>query len=306
MSPPVTWGVALGVALGAVGWALLVSSLPHSAWGVGGGQVTVVASVTNTRGLWSDCVTDASGVTSCVPLQSLLTLPALGAAVPPCGLGSLSLRSSSTPNIRASGMSPARGCSWPGGGDAFGAGGGSAPPCRARTPPEHNDPQSPPGGPPPAPRSVCCQFGGQIRPQRLRVTPPSPPPKKRGTPPSGLWGRPHRKIGDPSLRILGHQRTPPGTLEYPPPAPPSGLCDPPPKKGDPTPLRTVGTLWDRGDPPRKIGDPPLRSMGTPKDPPGTLEDPPPPQIEGDPPGLWAPPQKKGDPPPKKETEDPKG
>eukprot|EP00076_Gallus_gallus_P036780 XP_025002318.1 claudin-10-like isoform X3 [Gallus gallus] len=75
MSPPVTWGVALGVALGAVGWALLVSSLPHSAWGVGGGQVTVVASVTNTRGLWSDCVTDASGVTSCVPLQSLLTLP---------------------------------------------------------------------------------------------------------------------------------------------------------------------------------------------------------------------------------------
>ncbi|GAB0201250.1 probable inactive tRNA-specific adenosine deaminase-like protein 3 [Grus japonensis] len=69
------WGVALGVALGAVGWALLVASLPHGAWGLAGGQATAVASVTVTRGLWNDCATDASGVTSCVPLVSLITLP---------------------------------------------------------------------------------------------------------------------------------------------------------------------------------------------------------------------------------------
>ncbi|XP_066841436.1 claudin-7-like isoform X2 [Anser cygnoides] len=58
--------------------------------GGGGGQATAVAAVTVTRGLWSDCATDATGVTSCVPLVSLLTLPAylqgsralaLGAAV---------------------------------------------------------------------------------------------------------------------------------------------------------------------------------------------------------------------------------
>ncbi|XP_074714140.1 claudin-15-like [Strix uralensis] len=75
MVPAVGWGVALGVALGAVGWGLLVASLPHSAWGLGGGQATAVATVTVTRGLWSDCATDASGVTSCVPLISLITLP---------------------------------------------------------------------------------------------------------------------------------------------------------------------------------------------------------------------------------------
>lgn len=89
-APALGWGVALGVAAGAVGWALLVASLPHGAWGVAGGQATAVAAVTVTRGLWSDCATDATGVTSCVPLVSLLTLPgylqgsralALGAAV---------------------------------------------------------------------------------------------------------------------------------------------------------------------------------------------------------------------------------
>ncbi|XP_069657444.1 claudin-15-like [Haliaeetus albicilla] len=76
MSPPAMgWGAALAVALGAVGWGLLVASLPHGTWGLGGGQANAVASVTLTRGLWNDCVIDAAGVTSCVPLISLITLP---------------------------------------------------------------------------------------------------------------------------------------------------------------------------------------------------------------------------------------
>ncbi|XP_074787029.1 claudin-15 [Athene noctua] len=75
MCPGGGWGVTLGVALGAAGWGLLVASLPHGAWGLAGGQATAVATVTVTRGLWSDCATDASGVTSCVPLVSLITLP---------------------------------------------------------------------------------------------------------------------------------------------------------------------------------------------------------------------------------------
>ncbi|XP_071656217.1 claudin-15 [Patagioenas fasciata] len=73
MSPG--WGVALAVALGTAGWGLVVAAVTHGAWGVGGGQATAVATVTVTRGLWSDCATDASGVTSCVPLVSLVTLP---------------------------------------------------------------------------------------------------------------------------------------------------------------------------------------------------------------------------------------
>ncbi|XP_030330430.1 claudin-15-like isoform X1 [Strigops habroptila] len=75
MTPALGWGVTLGLALGAVGWGLLVASLPHSVWGMAGGQATAVASVAITRGLWNDCATDASGVTSCVPLVSLITLP---------------------------------------------------------------------------------------------------------------------------------------------------------------------------------------------------------------------------------------
>ncbi|XP_061211354.1 claudin-15-like [Neopsephotus bourkii] len=75
MTPALGWGVTLGVALGAVGWGLLVASLPHSVWGMAGGQATAVATVAITRGLWNDCATDASGVTSCVPLVSLITLP---------------------------------------------------------------------------------------------------------------------------------------------------------------------------------------------------------------------------------------
>lgn len=78
MSLAARWGVALGVALGALGWGLLVAALAHSAWGMGGGQASAVAAVTFTRGLWNDCATDASGVTSCVPLVSLVTLPGTG------------------------------------------------------------------------------------------------------------------------------------------------------------------------------------------------------------------------------------
>ncbi|KAM8986015.1 uncharacterized protein PRD47_018954 [Ara ararauna] len=75
MTPALGWGAALGVALARGGGALLGASLPHSMWGMAGGQASAVAAVTITRGLWSDCGTDASGVTSCVPLVSLLTLP---------------------------------------------------------------------------------------------------------------------------------------------------------------------------------------------------------------------------------------
>ncbi|XP_053908761.1 claudin-15-like isoform X2 [Cuculus canorus] len=74
MSPP-SWPVALAVALGVTGWALLVAALSHSAWGLGGTAGSVVTTVTVLRGLWADCVTDATGVTSCVPSISLITLP---------------------------------------------------------------------------------------------------------------------------------------------------------------------------------------------------------------------------------------
>ncbi|XP_033929398.1 uncharacterized protein [Melopsittacus undulatus] len=38
MPPPQGWGVCVGLALAALGWALLVASLPHSVWGLGGGR----------------------------------------------------------------------------------------------------------------------------------------------------------------------------------------------------------------------------------------------------------------------------
>ncbi|XP_058684503.1 claudin-7-like, partial [Poecile atricapillus] len=72
------WGpvaAVAAVALGVTGWGLLVAAVAAGVWGMGGGQSSAVTAVIVTRGLWSDCATDASGVMSCVPLVSLVTLP---------------------------------------------------------------------------------------------------------------------------------------------------------------------------------------------------------------------------------------
>ncbi|XP_068855306.1 claudin-15-like, partial [Aphelocoma coerulescens] len=72
------WGpvaALAAVALGVTGWGLLVAAVAEGVWGMGGGQSSAVTPVIFTRGLWADCGTDASGVTSCVPLVSLVTLP---------------------------------------------------------------------------------------------------------------------------------------------------------------------------------------------------------------------------------------
>ncbi|XP_072776760.1 claudin-19-like isoform X1 [Taeniopygia guttata] len=72
------WGpvaAVAAVALGVTGWALLVAAVAAGVWGMGGGQSSAVTAVIVTRGLWADCATDASGVLSCVPLVSLVTLP---------------------------------------------------------------------------------------------------------------------------------------------------------------------------------------------------------------------------------------
>ncbi|XP_053789155.1 claudin-7-like isoform X2 [Vidua chalybeata] len=74
------WGplaALAAVALGLTGWGLLVAAVAAGVWGMGGGQSSAVTAVIVTRGLWADCATDASGVTSCVPLVSLVTLPGL-------------------------------------------------------------------------------------------------------------------------------------------------------------------------------------------------------------------------------------
>ncbi|XP_077049086.1 claudin-7-like [Agelaius phoeniceus] len=63
------------VALAVAGWGLLVAAVAAGVWGMGGGQTSAVTAVIVTRGLWADCGTDASGVMSCVPLLSLVTLP---------------------------------------------------------------------------------------------------------------------------------------------------------------------------------------------------------------------------------------
>ncbi|XP_072776761.1 uncharacterized protein [Taeniopygia guttata] len=76
------WGpvaAVAAVALGVTGWALLVAAVAAGVWGMGGGQSSAVTAVIVTRGLWADCATDASGVLSCVPLVSLVTLPGLAA-----------------------------------------------------------------------------------------------------------------------------------------------------------------------------------------------------------------------------------
>ncbi|KAM3656000.1 claudin-7-like isoform 1-T1 [Ammospiza maritima maritima] len=63
------------VAVAVSGWGLLVAAVAAGVWGMGGGQTSAVTAVIVTRGLWADCGTDASGVVSCVPLVSLVSLP---------------------------------------------------------------------------------------------------------------------------------------------------------------------------------------------------------------------------------------
>ncbi|XP_030826161.1 probable inactive tRNA-specific adenosine deaminase-like protein 3 [Camarhynchus parvulus] len=67
-------GVA-ALAAAVAGWGLLVAAVAAGVWGMGRGQTSAVTAVIVTRGLWADCGTDASGVVSCVPLLSLVTLP---------------------------------------------------------------------------------------------------------------------------------------------------------------------------------------------------------------------------------------
>ncbi|XP_077645582.1 claudin-7 [Lonchura striata] len=69
------WWPLAALALALAGWALLVAAVAAGVWGMGGGQSSAVTAVIVTRGLWADCATDASGVLSCVPLLSLVTLP---------------------------------------------------------------------------------------------------------------------------------------------------------------------------------------------------------------------------------------
>ncbi|TRZ08292.1 hypothetical protein HGM15179_018818, partial [Zosterops borbonicus] len=72
------WGPVAAVAAVAVavtGWGLLVAAVAAGVWGMGGGQSSAVTAVVVTRGLWADCATDPSGVMSCVPLVSLVSLP---------------------------------------------------------------------------------------------------------------------------------------------------------------------------------------------------------------------------------------
>ncbi|CAN8178442.1 unnamed protein product, partial [Coccothraustes coccothraustes] len=69
------WAPLAALALAVTGWALLVAAVAAGVWGMGGGQSSAVTPVIFTRGLWADCGTDASGVMSCTPLLSLVTLP---------------------------------------------------------------------------------------------------------------------------------------------------------------------------------------------------------------------------------------
>ncbi|XP_030330431.1 claudin-15-like isoform X2 [Strigops habroptila] len=144
MTPALGWGVTLGLALGAVGWGLLVASLPHSVWGMAGGQATAVASVAITRGLWNDCATDASGVTSCVPLVSLITLPGL------CSLAAAGWFAAATsqeffdPQHNGVRFEPGPGVLLAGGGGAMAAVGGAVVMAAARGPPRSRS------APPPA------------------------------------------------------------------------------------------------------------------------------------------------------------
>ncbi|XP_050572918.1 claudin-15-like [Cygnus atratus] len=147
-APALGWGVALGVAVGAVGWALLVASLPHGAWGVAGGQATAVAAVTVTRGLWSDCATDATGVTSCVPLVSLLTLPGLGALGAAAWFGAAVSQEFFDPQHAGVRYEPGPGLFLAAGGAVLAGAGGAVLVASSRGPPRHRTPSHPLGGPP--------------------------------------------------------------------------------------------------------------------------------------------------------------
>ncbi|KAM9367114.1 claudin-15-like [Phaethornis superciliosus] len=138
LSPSLSWGVAVSLSLGALGWGLLVTSLSHGAWGMGGSPGTAVTTLAVTRGLWSDCVTDATGVTSCVPLVSLVSLPGylqgaralsvLGAVLAVPGLGALGASSWFGAAITAEFWDPAHGGVRlePGPGVLLAGGGGAA------------------------------------------------------------------------------------------------------------------------------------------------------------------------------------
>ncbi|XP_040513109.1 claudin-7-like [Gallus gallus] len=259
MSPPVTWGVALGVALGAVGWALLVSSLPHSAWGVGGGQVTVVASVTNTRGLWSDCVTDASGGDIVCPTAVTAHTARLPAGQPSvgCGSGSCGDPRPTSPLLGGSGGGDGGVGSW--GGRwlllaALGAAGASVWFGVAVTQ-EFFDPQHSSVRYEPGPGlflagggAMLLGLGGAALLLAARRTPPRtqrppgeklpPPPKIMGTPKP--W-RPTPILGTPPPPICLHHITP-SSLSCPPP--PIKIRDPHPKATPPKLEAPPTQNWD--------------------------------------------------------------
>ncbi|XP_066841435.1 claudin-9-like isoform X1 [Anser cygnoides] len=218
--------------------------------GGGGGQATAVAAVTVTRGLWSDCATDATGVTSCVPLVSLLTLPAYLQGSRALALGAAVLGAPG-PLLPLLGAAGGNGGAGPRGVLLLLAGLGALGAAAwfgAAVSQEFFDPQhagvSHPLGAPPAPGRLRRQPGGQIWAQCLRVTPPQwgappPPPPGGPPPPQGQWD-PQRTMGTPPQRKMG--------------TPSKGKWGPPKTMGTSRPdfgdsPRTTGTPQDHGDPP---------------------------------------------------------
>ncbi|KAM3656002.1 uncharacterized protein VK521_015442 isoform 3-T3 [Ammospiza maritima maritima] len=114
------------VAVAVSGWGLLVAAVAAGVWGMGGGQTSAVTAVIVTRGLWADCGTDASGVVSCVPLVSLVSLPGLCSVGSALWFGLGSAHEFFEPSVMGTRFEPGPAVLQAGGGGALQALGGGA------------------------------------------------------------------------------------------------------------------------------------------------------------------------------------